>query len=954
MRKFLLGLGALATIVVILVGVPLILVVVAHDPLPTAGQIHNIMTLVPDYGNLILLTKVLPCVAWIAWAFFAVPLLIEIGAGIAGTTTTKRVWAFKGQQYAAAALVTAVLIMFASLAGSHSPASPASSAAHAPSISIVSAELASAPTSPAVHTVLAVADANPQTTTVVHIVVPGDNLWDISESYYGVGTRDMDIFRASTGILQPGGQRLTNPNLIRPGWELTVPDVPVPASDAPSVSSHSVPNTNADPSPADSTPQSAQNLPTGSATAGNLSPSTPTAPASSHPSERTDKDNSPGLELAIPITTTGGIVGLLAAGLLVALARRRLYQRRRRRPGERIAMPEPAGADLEQELRMVADPLGLADIDNALRLLQTWAEDTGTTLPELLAVRLAEDEITFYLTAPADLPTPFLPVTGERTVWRIEGGGVPLPPRPVLSPYPALVIVGVDDNAGVLLLDLERLGILNILGDPASALGVLNAIVAELAGNPWGEQLQVTMVGMPAALPTAIDPFRVHHAGDIGAVLPGWKVDLAERETALGSYQVDDVHSGRVVAAVTESWAPHILLVADTSDDLLRRELAETAAAGRRLGFAVVAADELDPNCATIRLLSSRRAELILPDGAMPPLPFSPQILEGPDLTLLQGLFDTTDRPSEPPTTREADATAPDRTGITGRLDVDSPPDPPSGAAMDQRPPVAEAEAGEITPTLPVLSEPSVPPLPYVRILGPVEAEGLDPSAPMPGRGIELVAYLLLREGPVDGLQLQRAFWPDTPGAANNQRGLAKQVRVALGRGPSGEPFLPENANHRGYVLHPAIRSDWDDFQALIGEDPTLASSDHLVAALRLVRGTPFAGSNTRRWWQWIAIPQEKMIAAIMDAANELGTRALTSRNASLVRFAAHIQQAVDPLNEAGWRIELKAALQAGAIDTFNVVLEDLYARVGGNDPDYDVDDDTRALIERANQRIRA
>jgi hypothetical protein len=954
MRKFLLGAGALLTIIVILIGVPVALILAARNPVPTATQFHDIVTLIPDYGNVILLTKVLPCLAWVAWLLFAGPLLVEIGASIAGRQTTKRVWVLKGQQYAAAALVSAVLIMFASFAGFHTVASPVVQAAPAPSISIVPVDTTPAPSPVPEHPVLATADAIPLPLNVIHTVLPGDNLWDISEQYYGVGTRDMDIFRASTGTLQPGGQRLTNPNLIRPGWQLTVPDVPVAAAPTSSAVPEPVPDGPAAKKPANPPPVSAANPPAVASTGNPTSSATPTTPSPSSPSTRQDGVTTVS-DFAVPLSTAGGVVGLLAAAILFALGRRRLNQRRRRRSGERIAMPEGAVAEFEQELRMVAKPLELADIDDALRLLQVFAEDTGTALPELLAIRMAEEEITFYLARPAELPAPFRAETAERTVWTIQAGSRVTPPRTVLSPYPALIIIGVDDNAGVLLLDLEWLGILNVTGDHDSAAGILNAMAAELAGNPWGEQIQVTTVGLSGRLSRTIDRFRIQHSDNIAAVLPGLKAELEEREAALKTYGVDDVHSGRVLASETESWAPHLLLLATMPDEPFRQELVTSTAQGAQLGFAVIAAGELNPGSAAIRIASPGRAELILPGGVMPPLPFTPQTLGAGELGLLQELFDTTDNEAAPAVaaSRETNDASPDPSVVTARPESDSSEEPGTHSPDDVTELPAEDEATISPTTLPAGEEPT-PRAPYIRLLGPVEAEGLDPATEMPGRGIELVAYLLLREGPVDGLQLQRAFWPDTLDASNNQRGLAKQVRVALGRSSSGEPFLPENASHRGYALHPDIRSDWDDFRALIGEDPTLASSDRLIAALHLVRGTPFAGSNTRRWWQWIAIAQEVMIAAIMDAANELGDRALTSHNAPLVRFAARIQQAVDPLNEAGWRIELKAALQVGDIDTFHAVLEDLYARVGGDDPDYDVDDDTRALIERANQRIRA
>jgi DNA-binding SARP family transcriptional activator len=955
MRKFLLGVGALLTIIVILIGVPVALILVVGNPVPTATQFHDIGTLVPDYGNVILLTKVLPCLAWVAWLLFAGPLLVEIGASIAGRQTRKRVWVLKGQQYAAAALVAAVLVLFASFAGIHTPVSPVVPAAPAPSISIVPVDATPAPSPVPEHLLVAAADATPRPQTVIHTVLPGDNLWDISEKYYGVGTRDMDIFRASTGTLQPGGQRLTNPNLIRPGWRLTVPDVPVPAAPTSAAAPEPVPDGPAAKNHAEPPPVSAANPPAVAPTGNATSSATPTTLSTSSPSTRQDGVTTAS-DFAVPLSTAGGVVGLLAAAILFALGRRRLNQRRRRRSGERIAMPEGAVADFEQELRMVAKPLGLADIDGALRLLQVFAEDTGTALPELLAIRMAEEEITFYLTHPAELPAPFQAVTAEHTVWTMQAGSRLTPPRTVLSPYPALIIIGVDENAGVLLLDLERLGILNVTGDHDSAEGILNAVAAELAGNPWGEQLQVTTVGLSSQLSRSIDRFRVQHTDNIAAVLPGLKAELEERETALKTYDVENVHSGRVLASETESWAPHILLLATMPDEAIRQELVTAMANGARLGFAVIAAGELNPGSATIRIGAAGRAELVLPGGVMPPLPFTPQSLGAGELGLLQDLFDTTDNEAVDPvaTSRETNDASPEPSVIAARAEPDSSSEDPGSHPADDITELPAQDEAAISPTTLHAGEEPTPRAPYIRLLGPVKAEGLDPATEMPGRGIELVAYLLLREGPVDGPQLQRAFWPDTRDAANNQRGLAKQVRVALGRSSSGEPFLPENANHHGYALHPDIRSDWDDFRALIGEDPTIASSDHLIAALHLVRGTPFAGSNTRRWWQWIAIPQEVMIAAIMDAANELGDRALTSHNAPLVRFAARIQQAVDPLNEAGWRIEMKAALQAGDIDTFHAVLEDLYARVGGDDPDYDVDDDTRALIERANQRIHA
>ena len=51
-----------------------------------------------------------------------------------------------------------------------------------------------------------------------YIVQPGDTLWKISQEMYGSGGKYMKIFEANTSILD-------NPDQIRPGQELSIPDL---------------------------------------------------------------------------------------------------------------------------------------------------------------------------------------------------------------------------------------------------------------------------------------------------------------------------------------------------------------------------------------------------------------------------------------------------------------------------------------------------------------------------------------------------------------------------------------------------------------------------------------------------------------------------------------------------------------------------------------------------------
>lgn len=63
------------------------------------------------------------------------------------------------------------------------------------------------------------------------VVEPGDTLWGIAEEELGDGTKYPEVFEASRTTEQPGGGRLTDPDLIYPGWTVTVPGAGEPTAD---------------------------------------------------------------------------------------------------------------------------------------------------------------------------------------------------------------------------------------------------------------------------------------------------------------------------------------------------------------------------------------------------------------------------------------------------------------------------------------------------------------------------------------------------------------------------------------------------------------------------------------------------------------------------------------------------------------------------------------------------
>lgn len=939
--------SARTTIGAVLLGVPAVLVLLAGNPLPSRAQWTAIVRLEPDWGNSVLLGNVLPCLAWIAWAPFAYPLVAELLRHQTGRSILPMAALLRGQQQVAAALVGAALL-------SSSSALAASTAA--PTIRtdrIIETQDAEQQVDVAAHytpattqhfTLAAQAAQSTDRSVSTYEVREGDTLWGIAKRRLGDGRKYPAIVDQSTEIVQPDGRHLTDPNLILPGWNLEIPTTR--ATEPPVPPAHRIPQ----PSTPAATPAPRSAPPT---------PFTPESPSA-------DSDESAGVDVdraetardaeVAPVAIVGGVAAILAAGLVAALTTRRRRLQKRRRFGERLAIPTDGPAyDTETQLRAVSDPVALADLHRALASVYAAASAESTPLPRLFAVRIDDIDITVYLHEAATMPSPFMPLFGDGTAWAAPRDAFVADDEPhAVAPYPALVTVGTDLDGGLLLLDLEQQSCLAVVSsDGTTARGVLNAIAAELTSVPWGQDIHLSLVGVPEQLAQELDPYRIDRVPDTKTLIRDIRVHLADRRAALEASRVPDARNARLLAAEVESWAPFIVVVGTqpTLDEQTQLEDLVRQHASTGLVIVIVQDPGTGSGFAEIDISDASAAMYRSNDPTLPLLPFVPQLLDERALEQVLQLF----TPSPVADLRAPQPAAPSATDDELFVEVvdvlaevtDLGRGALHGPALVAMTPSSELFSLDQQYTAASDSEVLAP---YLRLLGQVEIEHVDRPELVPGRGIELLTYLLHHRQPLAGTQIQKALWPSSYDRTNgNLRSLAKQVRAALGHDPEGHLWLPEGRGNAGFTTHPGVRSDWQDFLQLTGPDPSAIPTRELATALGLVHGQPLLGTDGHRGrWAWRGPLEETIISTIQDVASIVAARAIEEEDRSLVKAAARAARFVDRYSELSWQIELRGAIPRATPAEVERIVADLYATAGHGNPDYEPDTETIMLIQTA------